>query len=123
MTRNRNALTRNVRSLVDQLGDSLILMRKGEDNYNVNTGVATSTYIEIPVTVVVVQYNTQEIANDPSFLRDDRKAYVIYKGDDPFTVEIGDRIKGVGEDALVVSVREVLKNADSAMIYVCQVRG
>jgi hypothetical protein len=101
----------------------MTLLRKGNDTYDTDTGVATSTFTEYPVTAVMVQYTKQEIADDPSYLRDDRKAYIVPKNVGSFSIEIGDRIRGVGENVLVVSVREVLKDTDSSMVYVCQVRG
>lgn len=121
MSRTKNELARNVRKLLREFGEKLTLRTVTDGPYDVNTGVVTRVNTDTTVTCVIVQFNAAEIANDPTFQRDDRKAYIVpHQSVKP---KMGDSLIGVSDPVLIVAVRNVLLTETDSMVYVCQVRG
>lgn len=121
MSRAKNELARNVRRLLREFGEKLVLRVFTDGPYDVDTGTVTRVNTDHDVTCVIVQFNAEEIANDPTFVRDDRKAYILpVKGVVP---KMGDTLIGVSDPVLIVAVRNVLLSETDSMVYVCQVRG
>lgn len=121
MSRTKNQLSQNVLRIIRELGGRMIVRRVENGSYNSTTGVQERITSDYNATVVIVQFKKDEADRDPSILRDDRKAYILPL--DGYSPKPGDILSGVGDDSVLISVRDVLRLGEASMVHVCQVRG
>jgi hypothetical protein len=121
MGRSKSQLSQNVLKLVRELGETMAVRRVSNGAYDSATGIQERLVADYRATVVIAQYKKEETERDISILKDDRKAYILPRAG--YQPEVGDFILGVGDEVVLVSVRDVLKLGETSMVHVCQVRG
>lgn len=117
-------LTRNMQTLLNRRGRTVTLSRGGGTYDPDTSGFTPSASSTVSVKCYFADYELSEIDNQ-SVVMGDRKAILGAKDTSGNTISPPtnkDKITGAEGDVSIESVQKVY-NGDTAVVYICQVRG
>lgn len=115
----RDEMAKSVAAQISEFGQDMVLRRLSSATYNSATGTVTPTPSDLPIRATIVSYNKEDIDGD-NVLASDRKAYIQVSASN--TPKEGDKLVGVGIDALIVAIHNILRTNTETIVCICQAR-